>query len=267
MERRDFFKKTGITVGALYAAGHLPLLAANSKKNPRKKKIGSLNIFTDPAAIEPITGELYKFTPAQEGTMRSAFAASYALLYWRSAKHGKSISDERGGIDVQKRDDLLQTTEKRQGNTVKTHIKGNRELGAAYTWTLESMFDRPDSGFVEDGSWDGSKMTVTAASWKQERDTKHPLIHRWMLLPRIASGSIKEASLKFDMLDNSTLIPDQELRYEGQISVPVQGGTAELDSYLQTGRAIQPIHYLVDSGGRVQLITSSIVNWVLRDLK
>ena len=129
------------------------------------------------------------------------------------------------------------------------------------------MFDRPDSGFVEDGSWDGSKMTVTAASWKQERDTKHPLIHRWMLLPRIASGLIKEASLKFDMLDNSTLIPDQELRYEGQISVPVQGGTAELDSYLQTGRAIQPIHYLVDSGGRVQLITSSIVNWVLRDLK
>lgn len=69
------------------------------------------------------------------------------------------------------------------------------------------------------------------------------------------------------MLDNSTLIPDQELRYEGQISVPVQGGTAELDSYLQTGRAIQPIHYLVDSDGRVQLITSSIVNWVLRDLK
>ena len=36
---------------------------------------------------------------------------------------GNPISDERGGIDVQKRDDLLQTTEKRQGNSVKTHIK------------------------------------------------------------------------------------------------------------------------------------------------
>lgn len=265
MERRDFLKKTSITVGALYAAGHLPLLAAT--KDPRKKASGFLNIFTDPAAIEPITGELGKFTPAQDGTMRSAFSASYALLYWQSAKRGKATGDERGGIVVQIRDDLLQTTEERQGNTVKTHIKGSRELGAACTWTLESIFDGPDSRFVEDGSWDGSKMTVASASWKQERDTKHPLIHRWMLLSRIASGSIKEAPLKFDMLDNSTLIPDQELRYEGQISVPVQGGTAELDSYLQTGRAIQPIHYLVDSGGRVQLITSSIVNWVLRELK
>ena len=110
--------------------------------------------------------------------MRTAFAASYALLYWRNAKHGKSISDERGGIDVQKRDDLLQTTEKRQGNSVKTHIKGNRELGAAYTWTLESMFDRPDSGFVEDGSWDGSKMTVTAACGNRSgiRSTLDPQI-------------------------------------------------------------------------------------------
>lgn len=264
MERRDFLKKTSITVGALYAAGHLPLLAAT--KDPRKKASGSLNIFTDPAAIEPITGELGKFTPAQDGTMRSAFAASYALLYWRSAKHGKAKGDERGGIDVQMSNDLCQTTEKRLGNTVKTRIKGNREPGTAFTWTLDSVFNGPDSRFVEDGSWDGRKITVASASWKQERDTNNPLIHKWSLLPIVASGSLKNAPLKFDMLDNSTLIPDQELRYEGQISIPVKGGTAELDSYIQTGRAIQPIHYLVDSDGRVQLITSSIVNWVLRDL-
>jgi len=265
MERRSFLKKTSLTVGALYAAGQLPLLAAT--KDQRKKTSGPLNIFTKPAAIEPITGQLGQFTPAQEGTMRSDFAASYALIYWRAAKRGKSKGDERGSIDVQMGSDLCQTTEKRQSNTVKTSVNGNRKPGVPFTWTLDSVFDGPDSRFVEDGSWDGKKMTVKAASWKQERATKYPLIHKWALLPIVASGSLKNAPLKFDMLDNSTLIPDQELRYEGQISVPVKGGTAQLDSYIQTGRAIQPIHYLVDSDGRVQLITSSIVNWTLRDLK
>lgn len=265
MERRDFLKTTAATIGALYAAGQLPLLAA--AKDPRKQGSGALNIFTKPCAIEPITGHLGQFTPAEKATMRGTFAASYALMYWNAAKRGKSKNSERGGIDVQMSKDLCQITEKRQGNTVKTSIKGNREPGAAFTWTLDSVFDGPNSCFVEDGSWDGRKMTVTSASWKQERDTKHPLIHKWALLPMIASGSLKKAPLKFDLLDDSTLRADQELRYEGQISVPVKGGTAQLDSYIQTGRAIQPIHYLVDSDGRVQLITSSIVNWTLRDLK
>jgi len=265
MERRDFLKKTGVTVGALYAAGQLPLLAATKDRSNNKSR--ALNIFTEPAAIEPITGQLGQFTPAEEGTMRSAFAASYALIYWRGSKGGRSRGDERGSIDVQIGKDLCQTTEKRQGNTVKTRIKGSREPGAAFTWKLDSVFDGPDSRFVEEGAWDGKKMTVASASWKQERDTKYPLTHKWALLPMIASGSLKNAPLKFDMLDDSTLRPDQELRYEGQISVPVKGGTAQLDSYIQTGRAIQPIHYLVDSDGRVQLITSSIVNWTLRDLK
>ena len=265
MERRDFLKKASLTVGTLYAAGQLPLLAAT--KDRSKNKSSALNIFTEPAAIEPITGQLGQFAPAGEGAMRGAFTASYALIYWNGAKHGKSRNSERGSIAVQMSDDLCQTTEKRQGNTVKTSIKGNGQLGAAFAWKLDSVFDGPDSRFVEDGSWGGKKMTVTSASWKQERDTKYALIHKWALLPMIASGSLKKAPLKFDLLDDSTLRPDQELRYEGQISVPVKGGAVKLDSYIQTGRAIQPIHYLVDSDGRVQLITSSFVNWTLRDLK
>ena len=266
MERRDFLKKTSVAVSALYAAGQLPLLAATKDKS-KKSKIGTLNIFTEPAAIEPITGELGTFTPVAEGSMRSAFTASYALMYWQGAKGGKSRCNERGSIGVEMSNDLCKTTEKRQNNTVKTRVNGNREPGAAFTWTLDSVFKGADSRFVEEGSWDGRKMTIKAASWNQERDTKYPLIHKWALLPLIASGSLKNAPLKFDMLDDSTLRPAQELRYEGQISVPVKGGTAELDSYIQTGRAIQPIHYLVDSDGRVQLITSSFVNWTLRDLK
>ena len=64
-----------------------------------------------------------------------------------------------------------------------------------------------------------------------------------------------------------SLRPNQTLRYEGQITVPVKGGEAKLDSYVQTGDAIVPTHYLVDDQGRVQLIAMSMVNWALTELK
>jgi hypothetical protein len=68
------------------------------------------------------------------------------------------------------------------------------------------------------------------------------------------------------MLDESTLRPNQTLRYTGQVEIPVASGTARLDSYAQTGWGIIPTHYLVDDAGRVQLITISTVNWALSDL-
>ena len=69
------------------------------------------------------------------------------------------------------------------------------------------------------------------------------------------------------MLDDSTLRPDQAIRYTGRIEIPIKGGKARLDCYAQTGRAIVPIHYLVDSAGRVQLITHSNVDWALSTLQ
>lgn len=39
--------------------------------------------------------------------------------------------------------------------------------------------------------------------------------------------------------------------------------TPAMDSYVQTGYGIVPIHYLVDDKGQVQLITMDAVSWVL----
>ena len=96
-----------------------------------------------------------------------------------------------------------------------------------------------------------------------KRVSRPTLIHRWALLPLLASGSIKKAPLVFDMLDDSALRPNQTLRYEGEIEIPVKGGMVKLDSYAQTGDGILPIHYLVDGKGQVQLITMATINWVL----
>ena len=74
---------------------------------------------------------------------------------------------------------------------------------------------------------------------------------------------IQRGPKEFDMLDDAALRPNQTLRYEGKIDVPVQGGEVKMDSYVQTGESIVPIHYLVDDQGQVQLITMGTVNWAL----
>ena len=107
-------------------------------------------------------------------------------------------------------------------------------------------------------------MTVRSKSWTQKHPTTNPLIARWSLLPLLASSKLKKESLTFDMLDDSTLCPDQTLRYEGEIEIPVRRGTVRLDSYAQTGRGVVPPHYLVAGKGRVQLITMPTVTWAPR---
>ena len=274
MDRRDFLQITAVT--ALAAQGYLPLLAAERKVKNKKKAgkkavyAGPKNIYTAPSAIEPITGYLPKFKPAVKGTMSKPFTAKYSLI----ACHGsaaKSKNSVMGSLDVAFSNATCSTTEVRKGkplqNIVKTELKCGGRLNTASSWTLESSVEGiPDVHFVEKGTWDGKAMIVKSKSWTQKHSTCTPLIGRWALLGLLSSGKLKSKPLTFDMLDDSTLRPNQTLRYTGQIEIPVAGGTAKLDSYAQTGQGIVPTHYLVDADGRVQLITMSTVNWALSDL-
>lgn len=274
MERRNFLRVTSVT--ALASLGHLPLLAAEQKAKNKKRGgkkggyTGPKNTHTEPAAIEPITGHLPGFEPVTEGTMSKPFSATYALISCRGSA-AKSKNGVSGSLDVAFSDDTCSTTEARGGkpqNIVKTELKCSGKFNTALSWTLDSSVEGiPDVHFVEKGSWDGETMVVKSKSWTQKRSTSNPLIGRWALLPLLSSGILKSKHFTFDMLDDSTLRGGQTLRYAGQIEIPVSGGSATLDSYAQTGRGIVPTHYLVDSDGRVQLITMSTVNWALSRLE
>ena len=226
----------------------------------------SPNPFTEPAAIEPITGYVGKFAPIQTGSMAGDFTASYSLAKFLSAG-AKSRNQVAGSIELAFKGDVLTATETRHGNVVKTTLTCRAEDRAALSWSLASRLEQaPDAGFTETGAWDGKAITVKSAAWTQERATSLPLIARWALLPVLASGTCKSKPLRFDMLDDSTLRPDQTLKYSGAIEIPTKAGPATLDCYAQTGRAIVPTHYLVDAAGRVQLITQETVNWALAEL-
>ena len=275
MDRRHFLQIAAVTT--LAAQGHLPLLAADRRRKPRKKTTkkgaytGVSNIYTEPSAIEPITGYLPKYKPVTAATMSKPFTAKYSLINC-SGSSAKSRNSVAGSLDVTFLNAACSTTEVRKGrpyqNIVKTEIKCKGRFNTVSSWTLDSSVKGiPDVHFVEKGTADGKTMVVKSKSWTQKHSTGNPLIGRWALLPLLSSGKLRSKPLTFDMLDDSTLRSDQTIRYTGQIEIPVSGGTAKLDSYAQTGRGIVPTHYLVDADGCVQLITMSNVNWALTDLK
>ena len=86
MNRREFLRLTAYA-SSLVLAGRLPLLSAGRKKSrpgrkqqsARQTSPASRNIFTEPPAIEPVTGYLDKFRPIATGTMRGDFTAKYDL--------------------------------------------------------------------------------------------------------------------------------------------------------------------------------------------
>ena len=273
MDRRHFLQAAAVT--ALAAQGYLPLLGAERKARPVKRagrKVifrGPKNIYTEPAAMEPITGYLPRFEPLAQGTMSNSFSAKYSLI----ACHGsaaKSKNRVSGSLDMTFSGSTCRTTEVRQAspqNIVTTEMTCDGRFNTASGWTLDSSVEGiPDVHFVEKGTWDGKTMVVNSKSWIQKRSTSHPLIGRWALLPLLSSGMVKSKPLTFDMLDDSTLRSDQTLTYTGRIEIPVAGGNAKLDCYAQTGRGVVPTHYLVDGEDRVQLITMSAVNWALSNL-
>lgn len=265
MKRRTFIQTTA---AVLAAHGHLPLLAAE-KEAPVKRVWGnSRNTYIEPCAIEPVTGVLPTFSPVGGAAMSGAFAAQYSLLAWEMAAE-KSKNKPMGSMKVNFNKDRFQTSETRDGKAespacnIKTAVQFGKNKTASQ-WTMKSHVDGRDHvRFIERGAWDGKEMTVKAKSFSRRYATANPLIHRWALLPLLASGEIKKAPLVFDMLDDSALRTNQTLRYESVIEIPVKGGTAIVGSYVQTGYGIVPTHYLVDSQGRVQLITMATINWVL----
>ena len=266
MKRRTFIQTTA---AALASHGCLPLLAAEKETSVKKVWGKSPNPYVEPCAIEPITGVLPTFSPVAGAAMSGAFAAQYSLLAWEMAA-AKSKNKPMGSMKVNFSKGTVQTVEKRDGKgsspscTIKTSVQFGGKHNATRQWTLESLVDgRAHVRFVEKGVWDGKTMTVKANSFSRQYATTNPLIHRWALLPLLASGRMKKTPLVFDMLDDSALRPNQTLRYEGEFEIPVQGGTATFDSYVQTGYGILPIHYLVDAQRRVQLITMATVNWAL----
>lgn len=303
VDRRSFLDLTA-GASALAIAGHLPVLAGEARGKDRKgarrggSSAGKRNIFTEPPAIEPVTGYLRTFRPAA-GDMRAAdFTATYRVVCWRGVHPttGKARNLMAGALTIRRRGGdgtaVYEISERRQGQSTgewRARLTCGGELDALVRWTFTSEVGPRSGGppgadltFTEEGRCRDGVVEQSTGLSKVVHRGKGPLLAQWSLLHILArgpgryvrlrrgptNGPGKGTPLRFDMLaDCSVYKPGQALRYGGKIEVPTAAGNVRLDCYAQTGYGILPIHYLVDEAGRVQLVTQADTNWALQSVK
>ncbi len=291
MHRRDFLRLTAHT-SSLVLAGQLPLLAADrqarrklrqTKRPLRQRSSSPRNIFTEPPAIEPVTGYLVRFQPVASGSMRASFTAEYELVRWGAINNqtGRPRNGTAGSLRIVRKlrgqKAVYESVELRTGQTnnrVTATLNCRGELDAVVKWRVISDVIKirdtqaqprlhfEEQGFVRNGTIIRQNKLGTV-----ESPSSRALVPQEALLALLVSGIVKSKDLLFDMLQNGLVIkPNQTLHYSGQIQIPLAGETATVDCYAQTGYGILPTHFLVDQQGRVQLITQENTNWALKEL-
>jgi len=288
MNRRDILRLTAYA-SSLVLAGRLPLLSAGRQRSrprlqqrfARQTLAASRNIFTEPPAIEPVTGYLGKFRPVATGSMQASFTAKYDLIKWGpiNNKTGRIRNIVTGSLEIVRkvngRDVVYETVEHRTGQTasrVTAKLNCRGRLGAVVRWTaisdvMNGNVARTDLKFEEHGIVSNGNIVRTNKLGIVKSVNSQTLLPQEALLTLLAGDIIKSGDLHFDMLQNGLVIkPNQTLHYTGRIQIPIANGTTALDCYVQTGYGILPTHYLVDEQGRVQLITQENTNWALKEL-
>jgi hypothetical protein len=161
-------------------------------------------------------------------------------------------------------------------------VEGAGDLDEAVRWTFESSVAPGKGGgaiadlaLSEEGTFRGGVLQRAFAPGSGISTTRErvagPLVAQWSL-PHViargaAGGATREDGMRFAMLaDCSVPKPEQTLWREGEVEVPTAAGVVRMDCYAQIGRGVLPIHYLVDSGARVQLVTQSDTNWALESV-
>ena len=288
MNRRDILRLTAYA-SSLVLAGRLPLLSAGRQKSrPRLQKQSarqtsavSRNIFTEPPAIEPVTGYLGQFRTVATGSMQAGFTAKYDLIRWRliDNRTGKVRNSIGGSLEIVRkvngRNAVYESVEHRTGQAtsrVTTRLNCRGKLDAVVEWAatsdvIKGRDKQPELRFEEHGIVSNGTVVQKNRMGTVESSNSRILLPQEALLTLLAGDIVKSGDLHFDMLQNGLVIkPGQTMHYSGRIQIPVAGRTAAMDCYAQTGYGILPTHYLVDKDGRVQLITQENTNWALKEL-
>ena len=278
LSRRTFVSLAG-TASALAASGFLPALGAAAGRPGR-------NIFTEPAAIEPITGYLPSFRPAGAGASASSSAAVklvYTGVSWGPIpkKRNTPRNQTTGSLTIERTATpdgahvrmLQQTGHRNLLNRLTVEAECTGPKDEPRSWPLTSAFLDPETNeptdtlaFRESGTRDGNGYRVDDDRTAMTIAPANPLLGPFSIPLFLARHPDFRGALSFDILyEMFSHKPDQVLHYAGEALVPCAAGKIPLQVYAQTGRGVLPIHYLVDDAGRVQLITQSMMNWALQE--
>lgn len=292
MNRRDFLLVTAMASAAI-ASGNLPLLAQTKERTKEKNLVKpkarrqTRNIFTQPPAIEPITGYLPAFSMVEDGDLNSgSYELTYKAILWSGvdSEINKSKNREGGSLVLRRQrqagDRAIYTVDqKRQHGRRINHL--NAEIICSDSddylmeWRMTSSFSEARTGdkvseldFSEEGKIQGNAISLSNGHTDDEFQTKKLVFSQWNMVGLLAKGVFHSMPIEFDMMHElSVFKPDQMLKYSGEVQISVATDDASLHCYVQTGYGVLPTHYLVDCMGRVQLITQSMLSWALQEVR
>lgn len=231
----------------------------------------AIDTTTGPYAVKPIRDFLADFSPVQKAVANPERAAlTYDILNWNFAPNQPPPCPNSiyGSLTIRREQGHVYRIDQR------THVGGEPTLFRAEVicnaddtlkfWTLHT--------YRADANGDPIPISELRERWTNEaghirsRDGAYhyratrPVFSHWVL-PHLLLR--RPVSMAFDMLQDLSLFrPNHELVPDGRVDLPV----GSYDAYTQTGDGVLPIHYLLDTDRRPQLITFGLIAWALRDV-
>ena len=275
MDRRQFLQ-SGLMAAALATSGRLPLLSAEESVS------SSIDASTGPYVVKPVRDYLSRFLPVEGVLGRKQYALTYDIVHWHWSKGKRDTFANTviGKVDIKRKEANGQVVYNVSqetliggvNNFIKAQIICNTdELNSLRHWNFQSYEVDPKGRIVppskltEKGSCRDGYIRIDSGNHQYEFYSKREVLTQWTIPDVLISKANLKLSIKFDLLQYLSLFKsNQSLVYDGETTVRCKGGRSlTLQTYAQTGEGILPIHYLLDSQGWPQLITSSMVSWAL----
>jgi len=266
--RREFTRGAAVAA-ALLAAGRLPTLRAQDRTAPGPGVDGHLG----PWPQKPVLGHLPHFRPVS-APFGDTYTLTYRALHWSSADEpGRHTNEPIGEVRIERRGDRTLVRQdlsySQTRNLLEADIYGADDEPCSWTVTQrQEGFEVPGGTVLrERGEISGDRLVIDNGSYRTEARLRNPATTRWTVLHALQSAPPAGVHRRVDLLDQLNLHkPDHLLAYEGEIEVATEVGPLSLAVVGQRGYGIQPIHYLIDDGGRVQLVTGGVLSWALESI-
>ena len=270
MKRRDFMVQS---VGAslltyLTASGVVAVASRTDKQAP-----GRLS------ALNPVS-EYVKRYVRPKGMLDASQRQSltFDILGWRTDKSRQIVATPVLGEITVKRNPLVGAVE----YEVQQNLgKGEKMTGrfrcltdrwhSLEQWQLEYALDSKRKNIAsmsrtrQSGRREGDKIVTVTDGAETVSTCSAPLLCRWGLLDAASRmADLCETGERYTVLHEPTgLRPDQRFRQDRSGVLGRRQGTP-VRTFLQTGPATVPTHWIVDSQGRPLFVSAFLMSWALK---
>jgi len=276
MNRRQFLKTSAIAA-TLVAGGRLPLLAAEEGSGSGIDPSRGLH------AVKPIRSYLTHFAPSAGPLQgRGSYTLTYDIVHWDGVDRktgmpsnsvvGQVVIKRKGRIGKVAYEVVQNTAIGGVRNFIEAQITCNeddensvREWKVRFYHTESQGGGDPLSEIRETGTCKDGEILINSGDYRSRYKAKGPVITQWTVLDFLIRKADPSVNATFDLLQDLSLFKANHLLvYDGETRLRLKVGmTVTLQTYVQTGEGVLPVHYLCDERRRPQLVTTSILSWAL----